>query len=205
MADATVTKGLERAGLYERLVVGGGWGELDEHVRRFHTYDGELRAEGTFAVRRGTARAARVVARLLGLPEGGEAVPLLLSVKTRDGGGERWRRTFAGKDFVTEQREHAGPLLAERAGPFELLYRLSAEGGALAYRQEGAALRAGRLRVGLPRRLAPQVEAWERACEGGVRVSVCVTAPLFGLLVAYEGLVKTVGAGAASLMRGDEG
>jgi hypothetical protein len=192
MAEATETTGPARAGLYERLV-GDGWGGLAEPVRRFHTYDGELRGEGTFTVRRGTARAARVIARLLGLPEAGEAVPLLLSVKTLSGGGERWRRTFAGKDFITEQHEHAGPLLAERTGPFELLYRLTAEGGALAYRQEGAALRAGRLRVRLPRRLAPRVEALERAARGGagVDVSVSVTAPLFGLLVEYEGRVTT--------------
>jgi hypothetical protein len=191
MADATETDGRVRAGLYERLV-GDAWGGLDETVRRFHTYDGELNGEGTFTVRRGTGAAARLLARLLGLPEGGEAVPLVLSVTPHDG-GERWHRTFAGKDFITEQGEGAGLLLAERTGPFELLFRLTAEGGALAYRQEGAALRAGGVRLRLPRPLAPRVEAWERAGEGGegVRVSVCVTAPLVGLLIRYEGLVRT--------------
>ena len=91
----------------------------------------------------------------------------------------------------------AGPLLAERTGPFKLLFRLSVEGGALAYRSEGAALSAGRLRVRLPRLLAPRVEAWERADEGGrgVRVRVRVTAPLVGLLVEYEGLVRKVETG----------
>lgn len=183
---AQTTEGA-RAGLYQRLV-GDGWGVLDEPVRRFH-----LRARGTglFAVRRGEGRFARVVARLMGLPEGGEAVPLLLSVEPR-GVGERWRRNFAGREFVTEQGEHAGALLAERTGPFELLFRLSVEGGALAYYSEGAFLRVKSLRVRLPRLLAPRVEAWERADEGGgVRVSVCVTAPLAGLLIRYEGLVKT--------------
>ncbi|HEX8352051.1 MAG TPA: DUF4166 domain-containing protein [Pyrinomonadaceae bacterium] len=194
VADATQTDGLGRAGLYERLV-GDDWGELDEPVRRFHTYDGELRGAGTFAVRRGAGRAARLVARLLGLPEGGEAVPLLLSVERQAGGGERWRRSFAGKDFITEQGEHAGRLMAERAGPFELLYRLDAEGGALAYTQVGAALRAGRVRLRLPRRLAPRVGARERAAEGGECVHVCVrvTSPLVGLVIEYEGRVRTEG------------
>jgi hypothetical protein len=193
MADAAGTTGGARAGLYERLVREG-WGGLDEPVRRFHEYGGAgTRAAGTFAVRRGTGTTARLIAWLLGLPPSGEAVPLRLSVEPQADGGERWRRTFAGKDFITQQRAHAGPLMAERTGPFELLYRLTAEGGALAYRQEGAALRAGRLRVRLPRRLAPRVEAWERAGAGGegVRVSVCVTAPLVGLLIEYEGLVRT--------------
>ena len=174
------------AGLYERLV-GDGWTSLDEPVRRFHLC---ARGEGVFAIRRGEGRVARVVARLMGLPRSGEDVPLLLSVEPHSG-GERWRRNFAGKEFVTEQGEHAGPLLAERTGPFKLLFRLSVEGGALAYRSEGAALSAGRLRVKLPSLLAPRVEAWERADEGGgVRVTVCVTAPLTGLLIRYEGLVR---------------
>jgi hypothetical protein len=175
-----------RAGLYERLV-GDGWGVLDEPVRRLHRCG---RGEGVFAVRRGEGRLARVVARLMGLPEGGGAVPLLLSIEPQ-GGGERWRRNFAGREFVTEQGEHAAGLMAERAGPFELLFRLTAEGGALTYHQEGAALRVRSLRVRLPRLLAPRVEAWERAGEGGegVRVSVSVTAPLTGPLISYEGLV----------------
>ena len=45
-------------------------------------------------------------------------------------------------------------------------------------------------RVRLPRLLAPRVEAWERADEGGVRVSVCVMSPLTGPLISYEGLVR---------------
>ena len=193
MADAAETTSGARAGLYERLVREG-WGGLDESVRRLHACGREgARAAGTFTVRRGTSRAARLLARLLGLPQSGEAVPLLLSV-TPLGGGERWHRSFAGHDFITEQREHeAGPLLAERAGPFETFFRLTAEGGALAYRSEGASLRAGRLRLRLPRRLAPRVEASERACEdgGGVQVSVRVTSPFVGLLIEYEGLVRT--------------
>ncbi len=158
-------------------------------MRRLHLRG---RGVGVFAVRRGEGRFARAVARLMRLPEGGEAVPLRLSVEPH-GGGERWRRDFAGREFVTEQGEHAAGLMAERAGPFELLYRLSVEGGALAYYPVGTRFYAlESLRVRLPRPLAPRVEARERADEGGgVRVSVCVTAPLLGLLIRYEGLVET--------------
>jgi len=179
-ADAT------RAGLYERLV-GEGWDALDEPVRRLHL---RARGVGVFAVRRGEGRLARVVARLMGLPQSGDEVPLWLSVEPH-GGGERWRRNFAGREFVTEQGEHEGALMAERNGPFEILFRLTAEGGALLYDSEGAFLRVRSLRVRLPRLLAPRVEAWERAAEGGVSVSVCVTSPLTGPLISYEGLVRT--------------
>lgn len=175
-----------RAGLYERIVREA-WGGLDEPVRRLHA---RALSSGTFVVRRGGGRLARFIARRLGLPEAGDAVPLRLTV-TPHGGGERWHRAFAGNDFVTEQREHAGSLLAERTGPFELLFSLTVEGGSLAYRQVGASLRAGRLRVRWPRRLAPRVEASERADGRGVRVSVRVTAPLVGPLIEYEGRVTT--------------
>jgi hypothetical protein len=202
--NSTETKKGPHAGLYERIV-GVGWGDLDEPVRRFHTYRGELRGAGKFAVRRGTGLAVRLLARLLGLPEAGEAAALRLSVKTLEDGGERWRRTFAGKDFITEQHAYAETLLAERTGPFEMHFSLTAEGGALAYRQVGAALRAGRLRVRLPRRLAPRIEAWERARGDGVDVSVRVTSPLVGLLIEYEGLVKTEETEDASLMKEEAG
>ena len=186
MSVETEADDAARAGLYERLV-GDEWKGLDESVRRFHV---RARGEGVFAVRRGEGRFARAVARLMRLPPGGKAVPLLLSVEPH-AGGERWRRNFAGREFVTEQSGHAGPLLAERAGPFELHFRLSVEEGALAYRSEGAFLRVMKLRVRLPRPLAPRVEAWERAAAGGVSVTVRVTTPLAGLLIHYEGLVGT--------------
>ncbi|MET0626772.1 MAG: DUF4166 domain-containing protein [Pyrinomonadaceae bacterium] len=184
MGVETVQTFAAGAGLYERLVREA-WGGLDEPVRSFHA---RALSTGTFKVRRGGGRFARLVARLLGLPEAGEAVPLRLTV-TPHGGGERWHRAFAGKDFITEQREHAGSLLAERTGPFELLFRLDAEGGALAYSQVGAFLRVRSLRVRLPRRVAPRVEACERAEGRGVRVSVRVSSPLVGRLIEYEGRV----------------
>ncbi|HEX8687554.1 MAG TPA: DUF4166 domain-containing protein [Pyrinomonadaceae bacterium] len=189
MSAGAETTGCAREGLYRRLVREG-WDGLDAPVRRFHERGGgRASARGTFAVRRGRGLAARALARLLRLPRGGEAVPLRLSVEPLAGGGELWRRAFDGREFVTVQRGR-GRLLAERAGPFELLFRLAAEGGALAYRQEGAGLCAWRLRVRLPRAFAPRVEASERACEGGgVRVRVRVAAPLVGLVVEYEGTV----------------
>lgn len=177
-----------RAGLYEGLV-GEAWGGLDEPVRSFHAH---ARSSGTFVVRRGAGRVVRLIARLLGLPEAGEAVPLRLTL-TPHGDGERWHRAFADKDFITEQRAHAGSRLAERAGPFELIFNLTVEGGALVYSQEDAFLRVRSLRVRLPRRLAPRVEAWERADGRGVRVSVRVTTPLFGRLIEYEGRVMWEG------------
>jgi hypothetical protein len=179
-----------RARLYERLL-GEAWGELDEPVRRLHGLVGGPCGEGLFAVRRGSF-VARALAGLFRLPSNGEGVRVRLSVNPTEGGGERWHRTFEGRSFDTLQREGEHRLLAESAGPFELLFRLSVERGALVYRQAGAALRVGPLRVPLPRPLAPRVEARESAAEDGrgVRVYVSASAPLVGRMLSYEGRLE---------------
>jgi hypothetical protein len=180
-----------RPGLYERLV-GVAWREVDEPVRRLHARGTGLCGEGSFAVRRGNF-AARALARLLRLPAGGDAVRVRLAVTFAEGGRvERWHRTFEGRSFDTLQREGEGRLLSERAGPLELRFRLSVEGGALVYTQAGAGLRLGRLRVPLPRPLAPRVEARERGAGDGEDVNVYVRAcaPLVGPLLSYEGCLR---------------
>lgn len=179
---------MREAGLYERLIVDG-WRGLDESVRRLHAAG--VRVTGSFTVRRGASRTARMLASLLRLPAPGEVVPVQLRV-TPSGDGERWHRTFNNRAFVTQQHAHDAALLAERMGPFEVRFRLCVEDGALVYQQESAALRALGLRVTLPAALSPRIEASEHAesCDGragGVRVSVRVTMPLVGLLLLYEG------------------
>lgn len=180
------------AGLYERLV-GEGWRDVDAAVRRLHARGTGLCGEGSFVVSRGRGFFARSLASLLRLPAQGNAVRVSLSVTFADGGRvERWHRTFEGRAFDTSQREGAGRVLAERAGPLELLFRLSEEGGALVYTPAGAGLRVGPLRVPLPRALAPGVEARERVAGDGrsVNVRVSARAPLVGVLLSYEGRLE---------------
>lgn len=180
-----------RARLYERLL-GEAWKDLDAPVRRLHERGAGPCGEGLFAVRGGNLF-ARALARLAGLPASGEAVRVCLSVTPEEGGeAERWHRTFGGRVFDTLQREGAGRLLAESAGPVELMFRLGVERGALVYAPAGAALRVGRLRVPLPRALAPRVEARESAAEDGegVHVRVSSNAPLVGLMLSYEGRLR---------------
>lgn len=150
-----------------------------------------MRGVGTFDVRHGATLAARLLARLLRLPAAGARVPVRLVV-TRARGVECWRRTFGGRDFVTYQRRTAGGLMAERAGLFELLFRLDERDGVRRYRQVGFAFRLGPLRVGLPRRLSPRVAARERVSADGsrVRARVRMSAPLVGFLIAYGGCVE---------------
>lgn len=179
------------AGFYARLA-GEAWAGVCEPVRLFHSGEMPARWSGRFDVSHGPGLAARLLARLMRLPAAGEGLSVRLAVTAEGERGERWERTFGGRPFVTSQSEHGEGFLAERVGPVEVLYRLEAEGGALLYRQARAALCAGPLRLRLPRRLAPSVEAreWAEAGEAGVRVRVRVRAPLVGTLVTYEGRVE---------------
>jgi len=181
---------VERRGLYARLV-GAAWGQLAEPVRRLHPAGSAVRGAGLFDVTRGGSLAARLLASLMRLPAEGRGVPVVLTVGPEGAGGERWHRDFDGKTFVTHQREHPPGLLADRAGAVEMYFRMEAEGEALIYRQAGVRLRLGRLRVPVPRALAPRIEAreWAEAGDPRVCVRVSVGAPLVGPLITYEGKI----------------
>ena len=195
MSAGAVTS-LTAMALYQRIV-GDSWRELDAPVRLLHSTGALMRGAGSFNVRRGNRRAARLLASLFRLPETGENVSTRVVVTPcRD--GERWHRTFAGKSFVTKQRAHAGPFLAERIGMIEILFRLEVKNGALFYQQTMAVLDLGPWRMPLPGWLAPRVVASEQVAAGATRVqvSVSVDAPVVGLLVAYSGTIEREDEGA---------
>jgi hypothetical protein len=111
---------------------------------------------------------------------------------TADGPRTHWRRSFAGRSFCTTQWFDGPSCVVERWGLIEIRFRLIVSEGELRYDQVGAALHIGRLRLPLPRWLAPHVEAneWPLEC-GRIGVRVSVVLPLVGRLLAYEGEVQT--------------
>ena len=175
------------AGLYER-VIGANWKDVEESVRKAHLSAGVLRARGTFRVTRGQGHMAHLLAWLLRLPPPAQAVPVYLRIVAH-GKGERWLRTFGSKRLQTMQR--AGPCgtLIEQFGFLELQFRLIVTRGGIDYRQQGAALRRGRLRLSLPPSMSPLVSARERAVAETARSAVLVTVsvPGVGLLIRYDG------------------
>jgi hypothetical protein len=189
----------EKAGLYERIV-GDRWHRLDEPVRRLHERAGRQCFEGDFEVSGARGLVARALKYLFRLPANGQDVRVRLEVTPSDGGGhfEYWHRTFGARAFVTEQWDGGCGMLAERAGPLELLFRVGELNGALVYRSARAALRLGPVRLPIPRLLAPRVDAHECGAPGGVRVYVCANAPLIGPLIAYKGVLKLEEDGAAT-------
>jgi hypothetical protein len=133
------------------------------------------------------------MARLARLPAAGEAVDVRLQVTAQED-GEEWRRTFAGRPLVSMQSARGAGLLVEGLGIAEMLMRLEVVGGALSYQTVSAALRLGSLRVPLPYRLSPHVTAWEKAVgdTNQINVSVDVTLPLLGRLIAYDGILTQI-------------
>lgn len=178
--------------LYQKLL-GASWHDLDVALRRLHDSGETVRAVGVFRVRRGSGRLARALARLGRLPAAGEAVDVRLQVTVREG-AEEWRRTFAGRPLVSAQSNLGAGLLAERMGIVEMRFLLEAVGGALNYQTVSVALRLGYLRVPLPYWLSPCVTAWEKAVDdtNQIHVSVDVSVPLLGRLIAYDGILTQV-------------
>lgn len=182
----------QTSSLYPRIV-GPAWANLSEPVQRLHA--GALQGAGKFTVRHGERGTARLLVRLLRLPAAGVDIPVKLSVTTHKS-GERWHRTFGGgTPFVTEQRAGESGLMIERIGRAEVCYRLEIVGGALFYRQTGTKLCIGPLRLPLPRWLAPRIAARESALpeEKSTHISVEVSLPLIGRLIAYKGFIKEQG------------
>jgi hypothetical protein len=140
---------------------------------------------------------APALARLAHLPAAGEAVDVRLQVTALED-GEEWRRTFAGRHLVSMQsNRHDGRLdgvMVERMGIVEMRLRLEVVGGALSFQTVSVALRMGSLRIPLPHWLSPRVTAWERAVDdrNQIHVSVNVTFPLLGRLIAYDGYLTQV-------------
>jgi hypothetical protein len=173
-------------GLYPRLL-GAGWGELPEVVRRLHS-GGSRSASGLFDVRHGLSLRGGI-ARWLGLPAAGQALPTVLTV-TADSAGERWKRRFGASEFVTEQRAGSDGRLLERFGPFELRLDLRVEDGTLRYEPGGAGVRLFGKVVAIPRWLAPRIAGRVSADGEQARVQIEVAAPLVGFVMGYSGSVR---------------
>lgn len=140
---------------------------------------------------------APALARLAQLPAAGEAVDVRLQVTAREE-GEEWRRTFAGHPLVSMQSNRPDGrldgVMVERMGIVEMRLRLEVVGGALSFQTVSVALRLGSLHIPLPYWLSPRVTAWERAVDdrNQIHVSVNVTFPLLGRLIAYDGFLTQV-------------
>jgi hypothetical protein len=174
--------------LYERLL-GPAWETLSESLRRAHLRGERLQLHGTFRIRRGDRRLSQLVATFLRLPATGDSVATTLHV-ARTATGEQWVRWFGGVILTTDQSATSDGTMCERFGMIEIVCRLETAGDAIIYRQVGAALWLGGLRLRLPRFLWPKVDGIEEIDQSDMtHVSVRVVVPFIGHLISYDGCV----------------
>ena len=128
-----------------------------------------LRAEGTIDVEHGRGGLARAIIRLMMLPAAGPCQPARLQV-AGDGAGLVWTRRIGGTLLETRQRA-SGALIVERSGLGRISFALTAEDGALLYRQTSIAV-AG---LPVPQWLGPNVSAAVSPNADGWCVDVRVT------------------------------
>lgn len=167
---------------------------LDGWVHRFHSGPGSATARGFLDVDVGASRAVRLLVRILRLPRPGAGQAARVHIARRiegDATHEEWVRTVGAVTFSTRQI-HTGDQVRERLGLLELTMRYQATTSDLWFVPTGAALALGRLRIRLPRFVAPRVcaHAWSSGDETSAPafdVEVAMRLPLAGVLMSYRG------------------
>ena len=174
-ADATVY----------RQVLGDALDKLPAALQAMHDVRTELTAEGMATVERGKGLLARLVALVIGFPQAGENVPVMVRFRVENG-REHWQRTFAGRSFSSTQEAGRGRfehLLCERFGPLNAGMALVLEDG----RMRLVVRRWSFLGIPMPLALAPRGNSYEFAQDGRFHFHVEIGLPFTGLIVAYRG------------------
>jgi hypothetical protein len=171
--------------LYEG-VLGPSWESLPSIVRRLHQ---EGSFSGRFTIRRGRGALSAVLGWLSRFPAAGENVDTRLVVR-RDGALQHWERSFGGHVLSSVQRAWEDSRVGERFGPMECVFRLRAVEKGLVYEQVSAWLCLGRLRLPVPRVLAPRIECTTTEAPGGMAVQVRIGTRFTDWLLVYEGIIR---------------
>ncbi len=175
--------------LYRRIL-DNAFEELPPAIRRLHDIEKSIRAQGSARIERGRSPLARLAAAIIGFPKAGDDVPVEVSFGVANG-RETWRRTFAGKSFVSLQEEGTGRsarLLIERFGPLAFAMAVVVAGGRL----DLVMRRWTAFGIPLPLWMAPRMTAHEREENRRFNFHVEIGHPLTGLIVRYRGWLEPV-------------
>jgi Domain of unknown function (DUF4166)/Saccharopine dehydrogenase NADP binding domain len=179
-----VAAATSRRPLYRRLL-GNAYDALPVPLRVMHDLKGEMAAEGTATVTRGSGLLARVAAAIVGFPHAGANIPVRVDFKLENG-RERWTRTFADRSFHSTQEQGRGCnewLVCERFGPLKVAMALVLDGGRLRL----IVRRWSVFAIPLPLWLAPGGDSHEYAADGRFHFHVEIGHPWTGLIVRYQG------------------
>jgi Domain of unknown function (DUF4166) len=147
--------------IYREILGAAAWDALPPALRNMHERGGA----GTFTV---VSRGFAKILSLLGyLPSAGNAT-VTLRIE-REGGVERWIRSFNGEIFASTQRMERG-IVAERIGISEIRYAVVPRGTTLHHEILSVRI----LGLAVPKWMLPRLEATERADGPRVHVNVAV-------------------------------
>lgn len=168
--------------LFRALLPPSDWARLAPAVQRLHGEGLVLRASGQADVAGAHHLIARLLRRLLGLPEPGAGQAITVTIE-RHATHERWSRQFQRGRMVSTLRAGRHGQLHERLGPATLGFALRRDGDAIDWQLQGMRL----CGLPLPRALCGTVHSRSGVRDGRYAFDIDVRLPLLGQLVAYRG------------------
>lgn len=171
--------------LFPSLLDTADWSQLAPPVQRMHGEGAWLQARGSAQVEGDRRMAARLLRRMLSLPEPGADQSIALTIE-RDGAREVWTRRFARGRMRSTLHYGDGATLREQLGPVSLHFRLRRDGEAIDWQL----LRVTLLGLPVPRALCGNVLSRSGARDGRYAFEIDMRLPLAGRLIAYRGWLE---------------
>ena len=176
-----------RACLY-RQVLGDAFDTLPKQLQAIHDSTKARSWEGVAHVLRGKGLLSKVLGGVFGFPPSADQTPVKVQFDPQNG-GEKWTRTFGNKTFSSVQTRGAGRnehLLVERFGAIEVALALVLEDNKLFLIPRRWSL----FGLPLPKVLLPSGNSFEAQEKGQFQFDVEISAPVIGLIAAYQGILK---------------
>jgi hypothetical protein len=171
--------------LFRTLLSPADWVRLAPAVQRMHAEGSVLRASGRADVDGETHLIARLLRRLLALPEPGAGQAITVTIE-RHGTHERWSRRFLHGHMYSTLRADDYGQLHERLGPVTLRFGLCRSGDAIEWQLHGVRL----LGLPVPRVLCGTVLSRSGMRGGRYAFDIDTRLPWIGRLVAYRGWLE---------------
>lgn len=173
------------AALFRVLLPPDDWPRMASAVQRMHAEGRAIQASGQADVAGETHLPARLLRRLLTLPEPGAGQAITVAIE-RYATHEHWTRQFRRGRMGSTLRAGKDGLLHERLGPVTLRFALRRDGDAIDWQLQGMRL----LGLPLPRALCGTVRSRSGIRDERYTFDVDVRLPLLGRLVGYRGWLE---------------
>ena len=171
-----------------RQVLGEAFDSLPTQIQAIHDETRPRAWAGMARVQRGKGLMARALGWLFGFPAASERTPVKVQFDPYNG-GEKWTRRFGSKSFTSVQTRgtgHNSHLMVERFGPIKVALALVVEDDRLFLLPRRWSL----LGLPLPKMLLPSGTSFEAQQNGKFHFDVEISAPVIGLIAAYQGELK---------------